>query len=74
MKRELSGIKVDYHKQDVSVCMVAGCERRALYQNAQSRRMGRKRGYCSAHKALASSSYSAKTQESKAAWTLRGID
>jgi hypothetical protein len=39
---------------DPAVCMVVGCERAALYRNAESNRVrGTQRGYCRGHKELA---------------------
>jgi hypothetical protein len=39
---------------DQSVCMVVGCERAALYRNAESSKTkGTQRGYCRGHKQLA---------------------
>jgi hypothetical protein len=45
---------VQNHKADASICMVAGCERKASHRNGAFTRHGRpERGYCSEHKALA---------------------
>jgi hypothetical protein len=52
----LHGIK---RNGDALVCMVVGCGKKAIYKNAQSARTGVVRGYCSTHKAMATSPISA---------------
>ena len=42
---------VNTHKDKVTVCMVVGCYRVALYQGRSGRRSAR--GYCDKHKQLA---------------------
>jgi hypothetical protein len=53
------GVNQGVHsKAPVATCMVVGCERRAIYRNAESARSkGTQRGYCSIHRALAVSNW-----------------
>lgn len=41
---------IDKIKSDATMCMVVGCDRKALYRSPFP---GTKRGYCAAHKDLA---------------------
>jgi hypothetical protein len=43
-----------YYKGPVAVCMVVGCNKKAIYKKSQDHRtFETQRGYCSEHKALA---------------------
>lgn len=57
-------------RADPAVCMVVGCEKKALYRNAQSvAAIKTQRGYCRDHKALAN--VPERTRESHAEWAGR---
>jgi hypothetical protein len=42
------------NNSDVGLCMVVGCNRKAIYRSAKTNRInGSQRGYCSKHKSFA---------------------
>lgn len=50
-------------KDDKQTCLASGCDRKAIYLNAQSSNRGIKRGYCSKHRHMAIAQVSYKTSE-----------
>lgn len=54
-------------KPDPAVCMVIGCEKKALYRSGSRAQ----RGYCALHRSYAVPQLSVSSEEQKAAYLLR---